>query len=86
MLANFKLHTVVKYMHVILPACSHLNMSVQKPAFPCDAELELGKVHSLFVKIIDVLGSDYVKEQEMLSATELGELSLAHAALTVQMK
>lgn len=33
-----------------------------------------------------MLGSDNVKEQKTLSATELGELSLVHAALTVQMK
>lgn len=33
-----------------------------------------------------MLGSDNVKEQETLSATELGEHSLVHAALTVQMK
>lgn len=55
--------------------------------YPVTLQLELGKLCSLFVKIIfDMLGSDNVKEQETLSATELGEHSLVHAALTVQMK
>lgn len=55
---------------------------------PVTLQLALRKVCSLFVEIIfDVLVSDYVKEQEMLSATELGDLrSLARAASNVEMK
>lgn len=73
LLANLKLHTVVKF--TILSACIHLNMNVQKPAFAVTLQLRLGKVCSLFVEVIlYMLGSDYVKEQEMLSATELESL------------